>query len=109
MAKLPVVDHVAPPLAVSAPPVGAFESFVKVSVDAAVVLPAASAAVTTSVGELVVPCVQPKLLESYGPPAGVETVDGVCDQPLVVPPSAAVAEAAGADSLSVTAFVSLNE
>src|SRR6185312_3244550 len=109
MAKLPVVDHVAPPLAVSAPPVGAFESFVNVSFDADVVLPAASAAVTTSVGELVVPCVQPKLLESKGPPAGVETVDGVCDQPPVVPPSAAVADEDGPASPSVTAFVNLNE
>jgi len=37
-------------LTVSAPPVGADESFVSVSVDEAVVLPAASAPVTTSVG-----------------------------------------------------------
>src|SRR5690242_12763005 len=109
MLKLPVVDQVAPPLTVSAPPVGAFESFVNVSDGAAVVLPAASAAVTTSVGELVVPCDQLKALESYGPPAGVDTVEGVCVQPLVVPPRAAVADEAGADTPSVTALVSLNE
>jgi len=82
---------------------------VNVSVEAAVGLPAPSAAVTTSVGELVVPGDQLKGFESYGPPAGVETVDGVCDQPLVVPPSAAVAEEPAPDSPSVTAFVSLKE
>ena len=64
MLKFPVVDHAAPPLTVSAPPVGGLESFVKVRVDAAVVFPAPSAAVTTSVGELVVPCDQLKALES---------------------------------------------
>src|SRR5436309_11287246 len=109
MAKLPLDEYAPPPLTVSAPPVGAFESSVSVSVEAAVVLPAPSAAVTTSVGELDVPCDQLKLFESYGPPAGDDTVEGVCDQPLVVPPSAAVADEAGPDSPSVTAFVSLNE
>src|SRR5512133_1347703 len=107
MLKLPVVDHVAPLLTVSAPPVGAFESFVNVSVEAAAVLPAPSAAVTTSVGELLVPAFQLKVFESYGPPAGVETVDGVCDQPLVVPPRADVADEAGPDSVSPTALCSL--
>ena len=48
-----------------------------VSVAAPVVVPpATSAPVTTSVGELVVPCDQLNPLDSYGPPAGVETVDG---------------------------------
>jgi hypothetical protein len=51
-------------LTVSAPPVGADESFVSVSVDEAVVLPAESAPVTTSVGELVVPEFQLKALDS---------------------------------------------
>src|SRR5436190_18507983 len=109
MAKLPVDEYAALPLTVSAPPVGAFESFVNVRVEAALVLPATSAAVTTSVGELEVPCDQLKLFESYGPPPGVDTVEGVCDHPLVVPPSAAVADEAGPDSPSVTAFVSANE
>src|SRR5919199_6511049 len=85
------------PFTVSAPPVGAVESFVNVSVAAAVVFPAASAPVTTSVGELVVPCAHVKVFESYGPPAGVETDDAMCVQPAVVPPSAAVAEEVGPD------------
>ena len=72
MLKLPELDHVAPPLTTSAPPVGAAESSVKLRVGAAVVLPAASAPVTTSVGALDVPCDQLKVFESYGPPAGVE-------------------------------------
>ena len=80
-----------------------------VSVAEAVVLPAVSAPVTTSVGELVVPALQLKVFESYGPPLGVDTVDGVCDQPLVVPPSAAVADEPGPDSPSLTAFVSVKE
>jgi hypothetical protein len=96
-------------LTVSAPPVGAVESLVNVSVAAAVVPPAASAAVTTSVGELVVPCDQLNAFDSNGPPAGVDTVDALCDQPPVVPPSGAVADETGPDSLSLTAFVSLKE
>jgi hypothetical protein len=56
-----------------------------------------------------VPAFQLKVFESYGPPAGVETVDGVCVQPDVVPPSAAVEEEAGPEIASLTAFVSLNE
>src|SRR5262249_59786944 len=86
---------------------GAVESFVNVSVDAAALLPAPSVPVTTSVGEELVPGFQLNALESYGPPAGEETVDGVCDQPLIVPPRAAVALDAGPDSASVTALVSL--
>jgi hypothetical protein len=85
------------------------ESFVNVSDAHGVVFPAPSAPVTTSVGELVVPALQSKELDSYGPPDGVDTVDGVCDHPEVVPPSAAVAEDAGLDSESLTAFVSLKE
>ena len=96
-------------MTVSAPPVGALESFANVSVADDVELPAWSAAVRTSVGVLVLPALQPKVLESYGPLEGVETVDGVCDQPPVVPPSAAEADEAGPDSPSVTPFVSLNE
>ena len=94
---------------VRAPPAGAVESFVNVRVLEPVVLPAVSAPVTTSVGELVVPAFQAKLFDSNGPPPGDETVDDVCDQPLVVPPSAAVVEEAGPDSASLTVFVSLNE
>ena len=109
IAKLPVVEYAPPPFTVRAPPVGALESSVNVSVAAGVVPPATSAPVTTSVGELVVPCDQLNPLDSYGPPAGVETVDGLCDHPAVVPPSAAVAEDAGPDSASETAFVSLKE
>ena len=97
------------PLTVSAPPVGAVESSVYVSVADGVVFPAWSAAVTTSVGGLVVPAFQLKVFESNGPPDGVETVDGVCDQPLLEPPNAAVAEEAGPASPSVTPLVSLNE
>ena len=81
------------------------ESFVNVRPDAAFVFPAASAAVTTSVGEDVVAVLQLNVFELYGPPAGVETVEGVCDQPVAVPPSAAVALDAGPDSPSATAFV----
>ena len=39
----------------------------------------------------------------------METIEVVCDQPPLEPPSAAVAEEPGPDSLSVTALVSLNE
>jgi hypothetical protein len=86
---------------------GAVESFVNVSVDAAVVLPAVSAAVTTSVGELLVAAFHENVFESYGPPAGVFTVEAVCVQPDVVPPRAAVAEDAGPDSESLTVLRSL--
>ena len=78
-----------------------------VNVPAAVPFPAASAPVTTSVGDELVPLFQLNAFESYGPPAGVETVDGVCDQPPADPPSAAVELEPGPDSESVTAFVSL--
>src|SRR5207245_3752144 len=86
---------------------GPVESSVNVSVAAAVLFPAASAPVTTSVGDELVPLLQLKALESYGPPTGVETVEGVCDQPPAEPPSAAVELEPGPDSESVTAFVSL--
>jgi hypothetical protein len=96
-------------LTVSTPLPGAFESFVNESVAEVVGVPAWSAAVRTSVGVLELPVFQLKAFESYGPPEGVETVDGVCDQPPVVPPRALEAEEAGPDSASVTAFVSLKE
>src|SRR5947208_9757945 len=99
----------ATPFTMSAPPVGAVESFVNVRVLEPAVLPAVSAPVTTSVGELVVPGFQLKLFDSYGPPAGDDTVDVVCDHPVVVPPSAAVADEAGPDSASLTVVISLNE
>ena len=69
-------------------------------------LPATSRPVTDSVGLLVVPAVQPNGLDTYGPPAGVDTVDGVCVQPDVLPPSAAVVLLAGPDPASATALVS---
>ena len=94
-------------MTVGAVTLGAVESFVNVSVDAAVVFPAASEPVTTSVGDDDVPCDHVNALETYGPPLGVETVDGVCDQPVAVPPSAAVALEPGPDSASLTPFVSL--
>jgi hypothetical protein len=43
-----------------------------------------------------------KSFESKGPPAGVETVEGVCDQPAAVPPRAAVWLEAAPDSVSET-------
>ena len=73
------------------------------------VLPAASAPVTSSVGEEVVPCAQVKVFESYGPPGGVDTVEPVCVHPVEVPPSAAVALEVGPDAVSLTAFLILNE
>ncbi len=93
------------PFTDSAPPAGAVESFVKVSAPAACVFPATSAPVRFSVGELVVPCAQLNVLESNGPPAGVDTVEGVCVQPALPPASAAVWEEAGPDSPSETEFV----
>src|SRR5437879_4689892 len=92
------------PLTVSAPPVGAAESFTSVSVGAVVALPAASAPVTPSVGDEVVPSAHVKTFESYGPPPGVLTVLGACDQPLVVPPSAVVVLDAGPEPASETAL-----
>ena len=89
--------------------VGAAESSVSVRVAAAVVLPAASAPVTISVGEVLVFCAHVNVFESYGPPAGLLTVEGVCVQPVAVPPRAAVALDAGPDSESLTAFLILNE
>ena len=97
------------PLTVRAPPVGALESSVSVKAADGVAFPAWSVAVTTSVGELVVPAFHENVFESNGPPAGVETVEGVCDQPPLEPPSAAVADEAGPASPSLTVFVSLNE
>src|SRR5919201_3681998 len=88
--------------------VGAVTSFVKVSV-VCVVLPAASAPVTVSVGEVEVPCDQENAFDTYGPPAGDETVDGVCDQPVLRPTRDAVAEEAGPDTPSETAFVSVTD
>ena len=48
-------------------------------------LPASSAEVTVSVGWLAVPSDQVNVFESNGPPAGVESVPGVCVQPVAVP------------------------
>src|SRR4051812_24704380 len=74
-ATLTVVDveYVGAP---TEPPAGAVESLTKLSV-VGVVLPATSAPVTVSVGALVVPPVQVKALDTYGPPLGVVTVEAV--------------------------------
>jgi hypothetical protein len=103
---MPVVSDAEPPFAVSDPPVGAVESFVSVRV-CVDVLPAASALVTVSVGELDVPSDQAKVAETYGPPDGVETVPGACVQPVDVPVSAAVALDAGSETPSATVFVNV--
>ena len=93
---------------VTVPPEGPVESLTNVSVVWAV-LPATSRPVTTSVGALVAPAVQLKEFETYGPPAGVDTVDGVWLQPVVAPPRAAVALDADPDPASLTALVSVKE
>ena len=64
---------------------------------------------TTSVGSLLVPAAQLNRFETYGPPAGVETVDGVWVQPVEVPPRAAVVLEAGPEPRSTTALLSRNE
>jgi hypothetical protein len=91
--------------------VGAFveESSEKVSVESARAFVARSSASTASVGELVVFWTQVKVFESYGPPAGVATVEAVCVQPVLVPPSAYVRlpPAPEPPTLSVTVFRSL--
>ena len=48
-------------------------------------------------------------MDTYGPPAGVETVDGVWVQPVVVPPRAAVVLDAGPEPASITALVTRRE
>ena len=96
------------PLTVTAPPVGAVESFVSVSV-ATRELPKLSFPVTVSVGALVVPPLQLNAPETYGPPAGVVTVEPVNVQPVAVPARVANALDAGPELASVSAFVSVNE
>jgi hypothetical protein len=51
--------------------------------------PKLSVPVTVSVGPLAVPLVQLNGADTKGPPAGVETVPGANEKPVVVPPSAA--------------------
>ncbi len=87
------------------PAVGGVESSVKVRLVTAV-LPATSRPVTASPGPVVVPAVQSNALETKGPPAGVETEDGVWDQPVDVPVRAAVLLLAGPEPASATALVS---
>ena len=53
-----------------------------------------------------VPAVQLKGLDTYGPPVGAETVEGVWVQPVLEPPSAAVALLAGPEPESATALAS---
>src|SRR5680860_184089 len=90
------------------PAPGAVESLANVKV-VGVALFATSRPVTASVGPLVVPPAQLNTLETYGPSEGVDTVEGVWVQPVVVPPRAAVALDAGPEPASVTAFVRVNE
>ena len=71
------------PFTVNAPALGAVTSFANVRVVCAL-FEAPSVPVTISVGEPPVPCAHEKLLDTNGPPAGVDTVEGVCDQPLIV-------------------------
>src|SRR4051812_10614920 len=87
------------------PAVGAVESLVKVRLVTAL-LPATSSPVTASAGLLLVPAVQLNGADTYGPPAGVETVDGGCAPPVGVPVRAAVLLLAGPDPASATALVS---
>jgi hypothetical protein len=88
-------------------PVGGVESFVNVRVVVEEVLPTLSVEAIASVGELVVPVVQAKaLVETYGPPLGVEIVSFVCVHPVLVPPSAGNADDAGPEPESATVFVS---
>jgi hypothetical protein len=68
-----------------------------------------SRAVTVSLGALLVPPVHENAFETKGPPAGLDTVEPVNDQPVVVPPSTANVLEAGPDPESETAFWSLNE
>src|SRR3954452_875042 len=63
------------PVTSTVPPAGATESSANVNA-VALVLPAASALVTTSTGELVVSADHEKSLERYGPPTGRFTSDG---------------------------------
>jgi hypothetical protein len=90
------------------PPVGAVESSTNVSVVVAV-LPVRSRPVTTSVGALVVAAAQLNGAEAYGPPEGVDTVDGMWVQPVDVPPRAAVVLDAGPLPASLTALVRVND
>jgi hypothetical protein len=97
--------HVLPIEAVLSVVDGAVASFVSVRVGAAALFPAASAPVTTSVGELAVPALQLNRFETYGPPAGVDFTSGVvCVQPVAVPPSAAKVLEAGPEVASVSVF-----
>src|SRR5579862_3142977 len=79
-------------------------SFTKVSVVVAV-LPALSAPTIASVGALEVPAVHEKLSGEApllnGPASGATTVPGaVCDQLVVVPPSAGKVEECGPESFA---------
>ncbi len=78
------------PIASTEPPAGPAGSLANVRVVGAA-LPARSVAVTVAVGALAVPAVQLNGAEVNGPPAGVETLPGACDQPVAAPVSAAVA------------------
>ena len=91
-----------------APAVGLVESLTNDNVVAAL-LPATSRLVTTSVGALAVPAVQLNGPETYGPPDGDDTVEGVWDQPAASPPRAAVALEAEPEPEPLTALVSANE
>jgi hypothetical protein len=84
------------------------ESLTKLIVDEAK-LSARSRPVIVSLGPLVVPALQLKRFETYGPPAGVATREEVCVQPLAPPASALVELEAGPESASATAFPIVKE
>ena len=96
------------PVAVTEPPVGPSESSTNDRV-VVVVFSTTSLPVTSSSGALEVPASQLNGAETNGPPAGVDTVDGVCDQPLDEPVRSAVVLEAGPEPESLTALVSVNE
>src|SRR5215207_8430150 len=88
-------------------PVGGVESSTNVNVsDVTTALPATSAAVTVAAGAELAPGFHVNAADSNGPPAGSVTAPAVCDQPVVVPPSALVAEPAP-DVGSVTFVVNV--
>ncbi len=97
------------PVASTDPPLAGEESLTNDSPVVAV-LPAVSLPVTLSVGELDAPAVQLKAFDTYGPPAGVVTLDGVCEKPVDVPPKVAVAlEATPDPPVSVSVLLRLTE
>jgi len=91
------------------PALGAVLSSVVVRVVVAVLF-ATSRPVMTSPGVVVVVAApQENVLDTYGPPAGVVTVEGVWVHPVEVPVMVADWLEAGPDPASATALVRVNE